>query len=148
MGKRITFRGALAPGLQDKINIRQKDGKTGYKITRFEQIQARPGTDSVELIGQIFTTDQTAAITSTIDFTDSDLLAINYYKAGASSSNPTTTQIIFDQEIVNQNLFVTIVDEAGGTQKGNYFIELEEVKLSDIQSTQLTLKSLRAIASR
>lgn len=145
MGKIITFKGALSPGLQDKINLRHKDGKKGYRINKFEQIQARPGTDNVELLAQIFNTDQTGSITGVVDFTDGNLLAVNYYKAGSSSSSPTTTQIIFDQEIVNQNIFITMNDESGGTQKSNYFIELEEIPLSDLEATQITLKSLRSL---
>ena len=35
-----------------------------------------------------------------------------------------------------------------GTHETNYYIELETVALSDSQSTQLTLKNLRTIASR
>ena len=148
MSKKITFKGAIPPGLQDKLKLSTLNGKTGYKITKFEQLQGRPGTDNVELVAQIFTRDQTGSITSDVDFTDGDLLGVNYYKAGSSSSSPTTTQIIFDSEITNQDIFITMADAAGGTQWGNYFIELETVALTDIQATQLTLKALRTVASR
>ena len=61
-------------------------------------IQARPGTDNVEIVTKVFTTSQEGNIVDSVNFDEPDLLAVNYYKAGSSSSSPTTEKIIFDKD--------------------------------------------------
>ena len=53
--------------------------------------------------------------------------------------------IIFDNEMFNQDIYIncsTIADDI------NYYIELERINLSDIETTKLTLQSIRTITSR
>ena len=61
-----------------------------------------------------------------------------------------TDQVIFDNAVFNQDLFIYVTDTKGaaGAAQCNYYIELETMPLSDIESTKLTLQSLRNIASR
>jgi len=54
----------------------------------------------------------------------------------------------FDNEKFNQDIFIYIVDAEGGTEPANYYIELETMSLSDLESTMMTLQSLRTLASR
>ena len=69
---------------------------------------------------------------------------------GAAITNNATTgyqygvsgAIIMDNEIFNQDIYVTHNDNHA-SQNCNYYIELEQIKLSDVQSTSITLQSLR-----
>ena len=55
--------------------------------------------------------------------------------------------IVFDNEVFNQDIYINTAATTG-TIPVNYHIELETVALSATESTQLTLKNLRTIASR
>ena len=146
MSKTISFKGQLAMGTQDIINLRTNDGKTGYKITKFQIISTTPGaTASVEYVAKIFDKDQTGAISAVVNFTDSNLLACAFYQVRSDASVAGAETIIFDNREFNQNIFITIEDAEGGTVPCNYYIELETIDLSDIQTTQLTLQNLRTV---
>ena len=147
MGKTLSFRGLLAEGLEDKIHLTTKDGKTGYKIVKFQIISKTPGADNKESVVKIYSKSQGAGNTE-VDFTESDLLGVAYFSEGSDTAYPLNyAEIIFDNEVFNQDIYVSLGSTVG-TVPVNYYIELETIKLSDIQSTQLTLKNLRQIASR
>jgi hypothetical protein len=143
--RKISYKGQLAMGLQDEINLKTNKGKVGYKITKFQIISSTPGTTgSVEFVAKIFNKDQTGSISPAVDFTDSNLLACAFYQDRANASSNTET-IIFDNKEFNQNIFITVQDAEGATIPCNYYIELETMDLSDIQTTQLTLQNLRTV---
>ena len=146
MSKTISYRGKLPIGEQDRIRLKTINGKVGYKITKFQIIVTTPGAATSEMIGQIFKTDQTGNITTTVDFSDKDLLAMAFYQDGATIDNTQNMTVIFDNEKFNQDIFVNITDASGSTVPGNYYIELEAKSLSDLESTMLTLQSLRSIS--
>ena len=146
MSKKISYKGKLNDGLQDKIQLATLNGKTGYRIVKFQIISPSPGTNTCELLAKVFTKDQTGRITNTVDFTNSELLATAYFSI-ASTTYTTGGTIIFDNEITNQDIYVTATDNSGNTIATNYFLELEKVDLSDLQATQLTLKNIRTITS-
>tara|TARA_Y100001938_G_C7855227_1_gene312798 strand:- start:41 stop:487 length:447 start_codon:yes stop_codon:yes gene_type:complete len=148
MSKTISYRGNIPDGEQERIRLKTNDGKTGYKITKFQICGPVNGTTDDELTGQIFKTDQTNNVTSVINFTNSDLLAAAFYNESASSNYGNDTVIIFDNERFNQDIFVTAVDVSGNTNAMNYYIELEVMSLSDLEATYLTLQSVRQITSR
>jgi hypothetical protein len=145
MSRKISFRGKLAIGEQDRISLKTLKGKVGYKINKFQIMSTTPGTNTAqELIGRIFTDNRTTNTSATIDFTDNTMLATSVtFHSG--NTNPTFEQIIFDNEKTNQDIFVTIIDAAGATIDCNYYIELEEMALSDLESTMLTLKSIKTL---
>jgi hypothetical protein len=147
MSKTITFRGSLGIGLQKKLKLSTIQGKVGYQITNFVILPERPGQDNPELIAKVFSKDQTGSITDQIDFGDSNLLAVALFH-GSADSDPFGNTTIFDNEIVNQDVYITVEDASGDTRPGQFYIEFKTVALTDIQSTQLTLKNLRTIASR
>tara|TARA_Y100001963_G_scaffold154024_1_gene241948 strand:+ start:1321 stop:1767 length:447 start_codon:yes stop_codon:yes gene_type:complete len=148
MSKKISFRGRLTDGVQQKIHLSTLKGKVGYKITKLQTIQVNPGTDSVELICKLYSKDQTGSISTAVDFTEGDLLAVAIYNGNAAAFNyPTNETIIFDNEVFNQDIYIYAGDTVA-TADTNFYLELEQVTLSDTQSTQLTLKNLRTIASR
>ena len=135
-------------GLQDKINLRTVKGKVGYKITKFQIINEDPGASSVELIAKIYTKDQTGSISPTVDFTESDLIAMAYYIDKPGGNDFVGENVIFDDVVVNQNIFISAQDSGGNTKECNYYIEMESMALSDLESTMLTLKNLRTVTSR
>ena len=147
MSKTLSYRGQLAIGEQDRIRLKTNTGKTGYKITKFQIINKTPGTtNNVSLVSKIYSKDQTGSITSTIDFTESDLIASAYFTQYQSSNTGHNKTIIFDNEVFNQDIFIYVTDPSGATDPCNYYIELETMKLNDIEATQLTLQSLRTIS--
>ena len=147
MSKTISFKGTLPVGEQDRIRLKTNTGKTGYKITKFQIISNTPGVGHVEFIGKVTKTDQTGSISTTVDFTDSDLLAVAYYEDNANAGDGGKDTIIFDNEKFNQDIFVNITDATAGTVPCNYYIELETMPLSDLETTMLTLQSIRQIMS-
>ena len=146
MSKTLSYRGTLAIGLEDRIRLRTIKGNKGYKITKFQIMSTTPQTGPQELIGKI-TKVTDPNIGAIVNFTDSDMMAV-CFNSTYSSQVINTQMIIFDNEITNQDIFVNITDGAAGTVPCNYYIELEVIDLSDIESTQITLKSLRTVTSR
>jgi hypothetical protein len=142
--KTISYRGQLPVGTQAKIDLKTNKGKVGYRITKFQIISETPGTNNIELIGQIFKKTQEGLIGPVVNFDNQDLMAVAFH---VTQYGP-QTDIIFDNSVTNQNIFITMTDQSGNTVPGNYYIELETMDLSDVESTMLTLKSLRDIASK
>lgn len=150
MSKTISFRGKLNIGVQQKLKLSTLKGKRGYRIKRFEIMTVTPGTAAFEYCAKIFAKDQTGSIVDTVDFSESDLLAAVCQFMNSDNVGIFTDQVIFDNEIFNQDIFIYITDTkaVAAADQCNYYIELETVKLTDLESAQMTLKSLRQIASR
>ena len=144
MNKTISFRGKIPDGLQDRIHLSTNDGMIGYKITKFQTISDAPASTTAEIVCKIFTTDQTGSVGPNVDFNDTDLLAVSYLEEHSNSTDFGGSKIIFDNEIVNQDIFVTASDGSGGTKECNYYIELEVIKLDINTSTYLTVKNIRS----
>jgi len=147
MSKTLTYKGQIAIGVQERIALSTLNGKTGYKITKFQIMSSTPGTGGVEYIAQIYKTNASTNINTTPNFSEGNLLAVNYYQDDANPAYPSATDIIFDNEVFNQDIFLNVTDGGGGTIPCNYYIELETMSLSDIESTMLTLQNLRDISS-
>jgi len=138
-----TFRGLLADGRQDHIRLQTIKGKVGYRITKFQIIGAAPGSTVQQSTLKIYKSEQTT-IDGNVNFTDSDLLAASYYPGSGSSSfsGIGDAGVIFDQEIFNQDIYVTHHDEATGISC-NYYLELEVIPLDDAGAEYTTLKDMR-----
>ena len=138
-----TFRGKIASSGQDTIVLHTNDGSMGYRIVRFEMITPKPGTTDYEHIIKIWKVSQTT-FDEDIDFSDQTLLGAGFTEGAAATNfigNPLT--VIFDNEIFNQDIFITQFDAKGGNLACNYYIELEQVKLNLDESTVATLKNLK-----
>lgn len=149
MSKIISFKGQIPIGEEERIKLSTLKGKTGYKIVKFQTISRRPGAINSTTVTTVY--DKKGGIPAgkdQIDFTDSNLLAISSKVDGAGQSDSQTEVVIFDNSVVNQDIFLTAGNPDGGTQPVNYYIELEAFTLSDIESTKLTLQSIRSISSR
>ena len=144
-----SFRGLIADGGQDTIVLHTNDGSTGYRITKFDIFPNKPGTAQSESTVQIFKIKQSSVSTTTseVDFNSPTLLAAGFYGKSAGVDNAETKIILFDNEIFNQDIYITHTETAG-SESVNYYIELEQVKLDLNENTVATLKDIRNIASQ
>jgi hypothetical protein len=137
-----TFRGILEDGGQVKVRLSTKKGKIGYKIKKFLLMPEQPGNTAQESVVKIFKIKQTTIPTSgaTVDLSDGNLLAVGYQDLNTQSM----TVIIFEQEIFNQDIFITYTDNGGGANEDcNYYLELETINMTDIATAVSTLRDIR-----
>jgi len=140
-----TFRGLLVDGGQDTINLHTNDGKTGYRVVKFQLFPQTPGSADYESVVKLFKVFQTGTIPTsggTVDFSDNTLVGAGFYGA-TSSSGPFSGITIFDQEIFNQDIYVTHTTNTGSAPI-NYYIELEQISLDLNEATVATLQSIRS----
>jgi len=138
-----TFRGLLADGGQDRIRLQTIKGKVGYRIVKFEIIDAAPGTLNTENVVKIYKESQTT-IDGLVNFTESGLLGVAFWVF--SSSNPqysTPYVVIFDSEIFNQDIYISHKEVSANANKVNYYLELEVIPLDDAGAEYTTLKDMR-----
>jgi len=138
-----TFRGQLAHGGQDQIHLGTIKGKMGYRINKFQIMTEEPyGGGSGEHIVQIWKAEQTT-IDANVNFTDGNLLGAAITNNSTSGYNyGSLSTIIFDNEIFNQDIFITHHDNQAG-QSCNYYFELEAIPLTDQGAEYTTLKDIR-----
>jgi len=144
MSKIKTFRGLLGDGVEEKIRLSTLTGTSGYRILKFELIPPAPGHESGgngENVVKIYKVKQTA-VDGLIDFTETTMLAAGYYAAESSSYSDNKT-VVFDNELFNQDIFITNKDVRGNSLSMNYYIELEVVKLDSNETAVATLKNIR-----
>jgi len=143
-----TFRGQIADGAQDTIVLHTNDGSTGYRIVKFAIFSSSPGIVNVESVVQIFKVAQTTVPTSsaTVNFSDNTLLGVAYLQEGHLETAVTSLDVIFDNEIFNQDIYITHTDQEGALAI-NYYVELEQVKLDLNESTVATLKDIRNVTA-
>jgi len=128
----------------DQISLHTNTGSMGYRIVKFQIMSTEPASTSTEQIVKIYKIPQTT-VTADVDFSDNTLLAVGYFENSSGMSGPTaSSNIIFDNEVFNQDIFITHID-ANGSASCNYYIELEQVKLALDQNTVATLKDIRNI---
>jgi len=137
-----SYRGLLADDAQDTINLHTNDGKTGYKVVKFEVIPKVPGTIAQETICKIYKVSQTA-VDGVIDFNDVTLLSAAFYQDSSSAGDNQASTIIFDNEIFNQDIYITNKDVSGNTEPINYYFELEQIDLTEDQALVAIIKNLR-----
>ena len=136
-----TYRGILDDGGQDKIRLSTKKGKVGYKIVKF-QIIRHAQTASIDHVVKIFKVEQSSVPSgsATIDLADGNMLGVVALSGTAFGEINTT--IIFEQEIFNQDVYITHTDN-DGSDACNYYLELETVSLSDNATLVSTLRDVR-----
>ena len=139
-----SFRGRMADSVQDIIPLATNDGSTGYKIKKFDILPQAPITSDIEAVMKIFTVPQTA-FSNTVDFSDQTLLGVAIWWGGQTgTSNPQDWIQIFDNKIFNQDIYVASTF-SGGSFECNYYIELEQIKLTLNENTVATLKDIRNV---
>ena len=140
-----TFRGKIADGGQDIVNLHTNTGSIGYRIKKLQIISASPTSAAPEAVLKIYTVKQ-SSVDAEVDFSDQTLLAVAFLKHGSTNTTYDTEIIIFDSTTFNQDMHITSID-AADTSPINYYIELEQVKLDLGQNTVATLKDIRNVKS-
>ena len=137
-----TYRGLLADGGQERIRLSTIQGKVGYRIVKFQIFPNNPGTQSGEYVMKTYKVEQTA-VDNVIDFSDQTLLAASYYTdQNAPSTTPGEIVTVFDQEVFNQDIYITYID-TDGSESTNYYLELEIIPLTDQGAEYTTMKDIR-----
>ena len=136
-----TFRGLLRDGDTLTIRLSTNDGKTGYKIRKFDIMAYQPGALIQESVVQLYTVKPSAA-TATIDFDNPLLLGAAIWQGHDGSNYQFTKQTVFDNITFNQDIYLTHV-EVDGSAPVNFYLELEQVKLDLGEATVATLKDMR-----
>jgi len=136
----LSYRGLLADGAQETILLSTKKGEIGYRITKFQAISNDPGITDREHILKLFK-DAQSTVTGTVDFSDNRLLG-TVFVTNRSDTLLSGMNIIFDQEIFNQDIYITHF-EARSSGSCNYYLELEVIKLDESQAMVATLKDIR-----
>jgi len=140
-GKMHSFRGYLADGEQEKIRIQGSVGSIAWRITKFQVIDAGPTTSGPEAVVKIFR-EQQSGVDVSIDFRNDELLGVAFFKHGTITSQPDTQVIIFDNSLFVRNIWVTSSEPTDNANM-NYYIELEEVKVSAAGMAQLAVAAAR-----
>jgi len=137
-----TFRGLIAHGAQDTVALHTNDGSTGYRIVKFELMPNQPGVDSMDFVVKIYKVSQTT-IDGVVDFSENTLVAAASYEV-EPSSYVDYHNVIFDNEIFNQDIYITAWEtRQPGSEIINYYLELEQVNLDLNENTVATLKDIR-----
>ena len=131
----------MASDTQDIVNLHTNDGSTGYRIVKFKIF---PNNFNVtdEYNFKIFKVSQTTNTTN-FDFADNTLIAAAYFEngSGVGSEGSWHDTVIFDNEIFNQDIYISAISQSGASC--NYYLELEQIKLDLNENTVATLKDLR-----
>ncbi len=143
-----SFRGKMANDSIETISLHTNNGSTGYRIVKMQLMPETIGNTNGEHVVQVYSVPQTSASNS-IDFDDNTLLAAGVVNnEGSVNRYPPNDAVVFDNMIFNQDIFVTHKHATGGSGDCNYYIELEQVKLSLDENTVATLKDIRNIQSQ
>jgi hypothetical protein len=145
MGRIVSYRGLLADGGIDTIPLHTNNGKTGYKIVKFQVMPNEPGTggaaENIVQINKVLPT----AVKTTVDFSDLTLLGVAIWignKNPAANVPSPYDSVVFDNEVFNQDIYVSQID-TDGSESVNYYIELEQVPLTEDQALVAIVKNLR-----
>ena len=137
-----SFRGLMVDGAIDTIMLHTNNGATGYRIVKLELFPAKFGNFDQKSTVTIFKTPQTTA-TNVVDFSNNELLAASCLSTDNSEANPLNLTTVFDNEIFNQDITICHKDAHSDNNPVNYYIELEQIKLSLDENTVATLKDIR-----
>ena len=145
-----TFRGQLQgtdAGTSVEINLKTNKGDVGYRIKKLQLIQQAPGALDCEGLVKVWSGKPTTTeiANKLIDFEDNTILAVGFYSGAASAHiYPEDLTVIFENHIFNQNIYLSYIDVRTVNDAMNYYIELEQVKLNNNESTMATLQSIRS----
>ena len=136
-----TFRGLLSDGDQNRIRLSTKKGKIGYRIKKFQVMGNQPGAATQESVVKLYKVEQ-STVDANIDFSDGNLLATAILIANDGSNYQFTTDVMFEQEVFNQDVYITHKDYDTGADC-NYYLELETFDMTDNAAAVSTLRDIR-----
>jgi len=139
-----TFRGLIADGGYDKITLHTNDGKTGYRIVKFQtlpnNVQAGANEALLVISKVAFPSDTPPSL---LDLNDNTIVAAVMFLRDQGTVAITSETIIVDNAIFNQDIYVGYQDGQSSGTPMNYYIELEQISLDLNESTVATLQSIR-----
>jgi len=135
-----TFRGLIADGGQDTVVLHTNDGSTGYKVVKFQLMPTTPMDTEIQAVVKIFKIQQDT-VTDDVDYSDNTLLGAAIVRQTSNLLYEQT--VMFDQEVFNQDIYITYEDNIASGKAMNYYLELEQVKLDLNANTVATLKNLK-----
>lgn len=124
-----SFRGQLADGEQNQIHLAGGEVDTGFRIVSLKIMSPNPGVDLQESVVKVYKVKQTS-VDGVVNFNDDTLLGAAYLETHGEPWYTDADQVIFDREVINQDIYITHKDIAVGVGV-NYYLELEEVKMKD-----------------
>jgi len=132
-----SFKALLADGGQDQIYLAGGDSTKGYRISKFQIMNELPFQyDNSEHCVKIYKTLQ-ASVDGAVNFNDDNLIGVAIINNSTSGyQSPSIPVIIFDKEVINQDIYITHLD-GQGNQDCNYYLELEEVTMSDAEAANV-----------
>ena len=137
----LSYRSLLADGGIDTILLSTKKGEIGYRIHKFELMSYNFGhsASEAESTVKIFKEEQSTAASS-VDFSDNRLIAAAQIGISGDPAVYSAAKIvIFDQEIFNQDIYITHKNQHSDASAVNYYLELEIIKLDESQAMVATL---------
>ena len=138
-----TFKGKIADSTITRIRLSTNNGLTGYQVMKLQLFPENFGLADQESVVALYSLEPAAAIAN-LDFDDPTLLAATCMSTDNSENNPLNTNIVIDQKIVNQDIFLTHQNTHADAGPVNFYLELEQVNLSKDEATVATLKDMRA----
>ena len=143
-GKVHSFKGVLtdtAGSNQQKIRIQGPVGAIAWRINKFEIMSVTPMTTNGEHVVKVYREEQDT-IVGTVNFNENELLAVGIWFMNEGEQYPLSSQIIFDNALFSRNIWVSHID-VNAAISCNYYIELEEVKVSAAGMAQLAVAAAR-----
>ena len=140
-----SFKGLLAQDAVKRIRLSTNDGLTGYKIVKFKLMPFVFGGGSGELesVVKLYSVDPGDA-DEFINFDDPTIMGAAIINNDSSAdSQPTVLTTVFDNTIVNQDMYVTHKNQHADGASVSFYVELEQIKLDLNESTVATLKDMR-----
>ena len=136
-----TFRGRVADNGKTQVRLSTKQGLVGYKIKKFQGISYEIATSTEAHVFKVYSVNP-STVTGTVNFDSPTLLAVCYFTNRSDELQNNMNIIIFDDKIINQDIYITHVDVQASAQ-ANFYLELEQVKLDINEATVATLKDMR-----
>jgi len=141
-GKMHSFRGLLEDEGQNEISIQGSVGGIAWRITKFELMASSPVTAASESVMMIWR-EQQSSISSDVNFANDELLGSAVYSNQTDTTYyPDDLSVVFDNALFVRNIWITHKNESGANSC-NYYIELEQVKVSATGMAQLAVAAAR-----
>ena len=139
-GKIHSFRGLLADGVQEGLRIQGSVGAIAWRISKFEVLGPDAATNMRQVL-KIYREEQ-SSVDTVINFADDELLGAAVLEDYDALATAVASSVIFDNNIFVRNIWLTSKGHTD-TPSTNYYIELEEVKVSKAGMAQLAVAAAR-----